>query len=112
MPIDLRHPSTGEGRCPPQGFEAVTSELLKPHKLPPKIKFTGVMTTHQQEVQEQGTGYVYFFPNGTIEKAYIYLSSEGDTYTVETFPLLGKVKVHHEKLETSDFLDEEPGAGS
>ena len=96
-----------EGKCPAQGFGELGGRLLKKRELPQGISFTGVMTTHQQDLQEQGRGYVYFFPNGNVEKAYIYLSSQEDTYTIETFPLLGKVKVHHEKLNLRDVLREE-----
>ena len=65
------------------------------------------MTTHQQEIQKEGKAYIYFFPNGNVEKAYIYLTADDVTYTVETFPLLGKVKIHHEKLSLQGVLEED-----
>ena len=96
-----------DGNCPVRGFVEVPDHLLKERKLPAGIKFTGLMTTHQQDVAQEGKGYVYFFPNGTAEKAYIYLSSDAETFTIETFPLLGKVKVHHEKLDLRGVLRDE-----
>ncbi len=92
------------GECPKTGFEAVEDRVLSVHELPKGIQFTGVMTTHQQELQPEGKAYVYFFPDGRVEKAFIYLSTEHDTFTVETFSLLGKVKVHHEKLDMQKVL--------
>ncbi len=95
-----------EGRCPPTGFAAFTSSLLREHELPDRIHFSGLMTTHQQEVQESGRGYIYFFPTGRTEKAYIYLSMADETFTVETFPLLGRVRIHPEKLAARGVLDD------
>jgi len=96
-----------DGECPKEGFVQEPSELLKARELPKGIKFGGVMTTHQQEVQEEGKAYVYFFPNGSAEKAYIYVSSETETFTIETFALLGKVRVHHEKMDLRDVLTDD-----
>lgn len=96
-----------DGACPAVGFDRVKNNLLKRRALPKGIRFAGVMTTHQQEVQEQGKAYVYFFPNGSVEKAYVFLADDAETYTVETFPLLGKVKVHHEKKDLGDVFREE-----
>jgi hypothetical protein len=106
-PKEARDP---EGRCPPKGFRKVAPTYLLPSGVLAKgLRFSGVMTTHQQERQDEGTAYVYFFPDGSVEKAYIYLSSDEDTFTVETFPLMGKVKVHPEELEASRFLNQDNG---
>lgn len=92
-----------EGRCPAQGFEGAMEQLLGEHTLPKGVRFAGVMTTHQQDIQKEGKAYVYFFPNGNIEKAYIYLETDEDTFTIETFPLLGKVRIHNKELSLSRF---------
>lgn len=96
-----------DDQCPAQGFAPVPDKLLVPRKLPQGITFSGLMTTHQQDVQTEGKGYIYFFPNGTAEKAYLYVSSESETFTIETFPLLGKVKVHHVKRDLKGVLRED-----
>jgi len=98
-----------DGNCPPQGFVTFKSNLLRKQELPKGIRFSGIMTTHQQDVQEGGTGYVYFFANGNVEKAYIFLATEADTYTVETFPLMGKARVHPSKLSLDRFRRDERG---
>lgn len=109
-----------EGKCPPQGFAALEEKLFQPRKLPKGVRFKGVMTTHQQDIQREGKAYVYFFPDGSAEKAYIYvetvaLNEDGErvgeddapVLTIETFPLLGKVKVHTGELSLQGVLRDE-----
>jgi prepilin-type N-terminal cleavage/methylation domain-containing protein len=101
-----------DGEGPKRGFAKEPSKLLRARSLPKDVAFTGIMTTHQQDIQKEGKGYVYFFPNGTAEKAYIYVSSVkgeeiAETFTIETYALLGKVKVHHEKLDLRGVLRED-----
>ena len=101
------------GKCPLQGFEAVAGQstfgrdLLEKQPMPGGVTIDGVMTTHQQDVQRGGKAYIYFFPNGNVEKAYIYLSANDRTYTVETFPLLGKVRIHNQELALGGVLRED-----
>lgn len=100
-----------EGRCPATGFVQVETKKLepnlKPQEMPKGMRIAGVMTTHQDEVQRRGKAYVYIFPNGLMEKAYVYLADGDDIYTVETYPLLGKVKIHHKELEPREVLKDE-----
>ncbi len=100
-----------EGQCPStpsDGFSAVAKdELVAPHTLARSIGFGGIMTNHQEDIQLEGQAAVHFFPNGYVERAYVYFSYGEEVYTVETFPLMGKAKVHRKELPVSDFRRDE-----
>jgi len=84
---------------------ALKDNLLKRRDLPKGTSFSGVMSSHQDDLVESGRGEVYFFPGGYVEKAYIYLKRNDDEYTVETQPLRGMGIVHHEGLDPRDLMD-------
>ena len=79
--------------------------LLTRRTLPKGLKFSGVMTSHQEEMTEEGRDEVYFFPSGYVERAYIFLKRDDDVYTVETVPLRGTGLVRAHALDPKDLLD-------
>jgi prepilin-type N-terminal cleavage/methylation domain-containing protein len=95
----------GNEASPVGGGAAAADDLLTPEKLPKGISFAGVMTSHQDELTEEGKAEVYFFPGGYVEHAYIFLKYEDKQYTVETLPLRGAGKVHTEAKDPRDLLD-------
>ncbi len=89
------------------GFEPSKSTLLQKTELDKGITFSGVMTTHQQQPTEKGIAYVYFFPNGTTEHAYVQVKGdEDDTTSVEVIALQGTAKVHNEPIDLKDLYRE------
>lgn len=70
-------------------------------------QFLRVFTPHDLDPREEGRAYLYFFPNGTAEHAFIQLS-DGDEriYTVEVHPLTGKSYFFNEEVEPEDELDD------
>ena len=91
---------------PTGGQGKLKDNLLSKRELPKGIRFMGVMTTHQDELTEDGTAEVYFFPSGYVERAFIYLERDGEVYTIETLPLRGVGVVHSKELDLRDLLDE------
>ncbi|MCG3172462.1 MAG: hypothetical protein GMKNLPBB_00614 [Myxococcota bacterium] len=69
-------------------------DIFREVELPSRVLFDGVWVSHQEERVSKGKAYLYFFPNGFVEKAVIHLASEGgDVYTLEVSPLSGKTSV-------------------
>jgi len=97
----------GERPAPTGGFEASKSTLLQKTELDKGITFSGVMTSHQQQPTEKGVAYVYFFPNGTTEHAYIQVQGgEDDFTTVEVVALQGSARVHNQNLDLKELARE------
>lgn len=80
-------------------FSEFTHGLAPKHKLPEGITLQSVWTQHQEEPYVSGQAYLYFFPQGQTEKAYLYLTDGDDTYTVIVSPVSGRTKVFAEKVE-------------
>ncbi len=75
-------------------------KMIKKEKLPQGIEIQGVLTAHQEEIFEDSKAYLYFFPSGYVEQAYIYLGDDAnDIYTLVVQPLTGKAKVYNERKE-------------
>ncbi len=67
------------------------------------ISFDGLMTGRDSEKQEEGKGRIFFFPDGTAEKAFVWLSRDEDVFTIEVKALQGKGVLRHEELEPSEL---------
>ncbi|MCP3097677.1 prepilin-type N-terminal cleavage/methylation domain-containing protein [Myxococcus sp. K15C18031901] len=79
-------------------FSSFTSEELAARDLPSDVRVS-VWTRQQKEPVESGVAYLYFFPQGYTEKAYVYLSQGDNTWTLDVSPLTGKVNIAGEALE-------------
>jgi general secretion pathway protein H len=88
-----------------EGSSATKENLLTRTTLPKGLSFGGVMTSHQDELQEEGKANIYFFPSGYVEKALIYINKGETTYTIETHPLKGIGILHTEKIDPRRLLD-------
>ncbi|MCP3141362.1 prepilin-type N-terminal cleavage/methylation domain-containing protein [Pyxidicoccus xibeiensis] len=79
-------------------FSSYTSEEVPSRELPSDVKVS-VWTRHQKEPVENGVAYLYFFPQGYTEKAYVYVQQGDNVWTLDVSPLTGKVQVVAEALE-------------
>ncbi len=80
-------------------FSSYTSEEVPSRELPGDVKVS-VWTRHQREPVESGVAYLYFFPQGYTEKAYVYVrQGEDNVWTLDVSPLTGKVQIVAEELE-------------
>lgn len=80
------------------------ANLLKHLELGKGVRFEGVLTQYRKELQTEGKSTIHFFPDGTIERALIYVANDEETWTVVTEPAMGIARVHHEKRE-DDVLE-------
>ena len=84
-------------------FQQVTSRLLAERTLPDGIDFDGVWVIHQSERYTAGDAYIYFFPSGYVERSIVHLAdSSGRIYSLDIFPLSGRVKVVDGYVEVPD----------
>lgn len=81
-------------------FVRLEGSLSKTFKLNRGLQFKDIYVSHQPGRIDQGEAYLYFFPNGSTEQAVINLvDTEGDVYSLEIFPLSGKVVTRREYLD-------------
>ncbi|MGC9043806.1 MAG: pilus assembly FimT family protein [Myxococcota bacterium] len=75
-------------------FLELKSRFLKSKTLPGSIYFDSMMVSHLSDRIFKGNEYIYFFPGGQTENAYIYLSdTKQNIYTIRLYALSGKVEV-------------------
>lgn len=75
------------------------TNLLKKMELGNGVSFSGLATQFRRDLREEGRGSILFFPDGTIEKAFVYVSNADETYTVITYPAMGIARVFFEKKD-------------
>lgn len=85
-----------------KAFSSREAALVPVRRLPEGTTFDGVWTQHQTETYTKGTAYLYFFPHGQSERAYIWVAHGDDVYTVVVDPMTGRTKVAGEKLRVPD----------
>ena len=91
----------------PPTFKALPGKRGKPRPLEGDTIFKRVFTPHEYGEREDGRAYIYFFPTGLGEHAFVQLSDGEDRiYTVETHPLSGKSYFYNEEREPEEELDE------
>lgn len=83
-------------------FSSYSSTIAKTRRLPDGTSFDGVWTQHQSEVYAKGKAYLYFFPHGQTERAYIYVGSGNDVYTIIVNPMTGRAKIEAAQVPVPD----------
>ncbi|QSQ16714.1 prepilin-type N-terminal cleavage/methylation domain-containing protein [Myxococcus landrumensis] len=79
-------------------FSSFTSEEIPMRELPEDVRIS-IWTRQQREAVDSGVAYLYFFPQGYTEKAYVYVSQGDNIWTLDVSPLTGKVNIANEALE-------------
>ncbi|NVJ24672.1 prepilin-type N-terminal cleavage/methylation domain-containing protein [Myxococcus sp. AM011] len=79
-------------------FSSFTSEEVPARDLPADVRVS-VWTRQQKEAVDNGVAYLYFFPQGYTEKAYVYVSQGDNAWTLDVSPLTGKVNIANDILE-------------
>jgi len=87
--------------------QEVKDALIRRVELDQGLSLGGLMTTHQREVRREGKGYLYFFPNGYVERALIYVTDGELVYTVATQPLTGRTRVLRGEVEPGEEFEDQ-----
>ncbi len=85
-------------------FKLVPKFSKKPNDVPSGVKFEGIFTERSGQMA-QGTGYIYFFPNGYNEAAILYMNRDGSTsdpYSLVIQATTGKIEIYKKKVTSFD----------
>ena len=96
-PPDAGKPLPGKGA--PTDTLRRKANLLKNLELGKGVRFEGVLSQYRKDLQTEGKSSILFFPDGTIERALIYVANDEETWTVVTEPAMGIARVYHEKRD-------------
>lgn len=92
-------------------FNAFRELVVKPVAVKSGVLLADIYTPRLERPLDYGKGYLYFFPLGMTEAAYIHLSDKkGESfYTLIVHPLTGRVTVKNSRVEPSltDQMDDE-----
>lgn len=71
------------------------------------VRIVRLTTPHEAEPRENGTGHVYFFPNGQTEHSVVWVSDGRDrVFSVEIHPLTGRARVRDSAWEPEALMVE------
>lgn len=88
-------------------FTTLRSRFLKSTVLPGNIYFDSMIVSHLSDRVFKGREYIYFFPGGQTENAFIYLADEKQNiYTVRVYALSGRVEVYNSFVEPEEEIEE------
>lgn len=79
-------------------FAAYGADLAPRRNLREGVSFESVWTQHQTEPYTKGKAYLYFFPGGRSERAYLHVGDGSDTWTIIVSPATGRTRVLPEKV--------------
>lgn len=86
-------------------FSQLEGSRYEPNELASGVEITRLLTPHEAEPRTEGTGHVYFFPNGQTENAVIWVSDGGDrVFSVEIHPLTGRARVRDFAWEPEELM--------
>ncbi len=83
-------------------FGAYTDRLVKRRQLPGSTEFRPLHLEGRRDAIEKGIGYVYFFPGGQAQRAYVPVADGNNLYTVVLEPLTGQARVVIGKVEARE----------
>lgn len=91
----------------PGTFFADAELLREPASLPSGVRFSGMRRPLQDGVQESGNAFIQFYPNGSADPVYLYLSDDDgkNTYTLLLHPLTGRVRIERGRIENESQLE-------
>jgi len=81
----------------------VEDTRIRREKLPGRVRFAGVLTKRNKNPVEAGKESIHFFPDGTAEKAFVWLTDGDDVFTVEITALRGTGFVYKEELDAKEL---------
>ena len=82
---------------------SIKDAKVRTEKLDAGVQFTGIFTRHNSNVVEEGSESIHFFPDGTAEKAFVWLTDDNEVFTVEITALQGTGVVHDEELDAVEL---------
>jgi general secretion pathway protein H len=86
-------------------FTTLEGRRYQPSALADGVEIERLITPHEAEPREEGTGHVYFFPNGQTEHAVVWVTDGGDrVFSVEIHPLTGRARVREGPFEPEELL--------
>jgi general secretion pathway protein H len=74
-------------------FGAFSDRLLPRRELPGQVAFGEIAVEGRQDPVTKGTAYVYFFPGGQAQRAFIPVEDGKNVYTVVLEPFTGRARV-------------------
>jgi general secretion pathway protein H len=74
-------------------FGGFSDRLMPRRELPGKVGFGEIAVEGRQDPVEKGTAYVYFFPGGQAQRAFIPVVDGDNLYTVVVEPFTGRARV-------------------
>jgi len=80
-------------------FGKFKDQLIKETELPGSAKFGPVHLEGRRDPVENGTVYVYFFPGGQAQRAWVPVVDGKNLFTVVTEPFTGRARVVAGKVE-------------
>lgn len=99
---DTLHPSFGASP-----FSPISGRRFEAQPVADGVRIVRLITPHEAEPRERGTGYIYFFPHGQTEHAVVWLGDGGDTvFSVEIHPLSGRARVRASAYEPEQLFVE------
>src|SRR5512140_1247714 len=83
-------------------FGKYTDSLIRERALPGKTAFGPIHLEGSREAQDAGIAYVYFFPGGQAQRAWIPVVDGSNVFTVVTEPFTGRARVVLGKVEVRE----------
>lgn len=83
-------------------FGAFEDRLVKKRELPGKTGFGAIHVEGRRGAVDHGTAYVYFFPGGQAQRAWIPVQDGTNLYTVLVEPFTGRSRVVAGKVEVRE----------
>jgi general secretion pathway protein H len=83
-------------------FGQYKDRLVDRRELPGKTDFGPVHLEGRRDAQDSGVAYVYFFPGGQAQKAWVPVVDGKNLFTVVTEPFTGRTRVVAGKVEVKE----------
>jgi general secretion pathway protein H len=90
-------------KSPPPAFQKSTKFFKEDRKLPSELKFKQVESLSQKEPITEGKAYVYFTPEGMVERSAIQIGRSDVTWTILYNPLTGHADIVEKEFSIKDI---------
>lgn len=89
----------------PEDFNIAKEVMKKPEELPSPWKFTNIESTGVEDMINEGTAYIYFFPEGYCQESAIHITNkEKTTWTLHLRALGSRPDLYKEEKRLKELL--------
>lgn len=102
-PVEIDTNSEDKEQAAATPFQKSSKFFKEDRKLPSELKFKSIESLSQKDPISEGIAYIYFTPEGMVERSAIHIGRQDTTWTLLYNPLTGQADIIEKEFSLKDI---------